>query len=130
MESYLRHQGRSFSQRFDANTYLLMTRALDFFDPASEWGGDLVAALEQARCDFLVLSFSTDWRFSAARSKEIVDALIAAGRNVVSAVIDSAHGHDSFLLPLPRYTSVFKAFMDRLASGAEAAAEAGSGDAP
>lgn len=131
VESYLRHQGRSFSQRFDANTYLLMTRALDFFDPAGEWGGDLVAALEQARSDFLVLSFSTDWRFSAARSKEIVDALIAAGRNVVSAVIESAHGHDSFLLPLPRYTSVFKAFMDRLAAGAgsAAAAEAGSGDA-
>ena len=126
MESYLRHQGQSFSRRFDANTYLLMTRALDFFDPAGECGGDLVAVLERAQSDFLVLSFSTDWRFSAARSKEIVDALIAAGKNVVSAVIDSEHGHDSFLLPLPRYISVFKAYMDRLAD----AAEAGASDAP
>ena len=124
VESYLRHQGRSFARRFDANTYLLMTRALDLFDPAGECGGDLVAALKQAQSDFLVLSFSTDWRFSAARSKEIVDALIAAGKNVVSAVIDSAHGHDSFLLPLPRYIGVLKAYMDRLA-----AAEAGSADA-
>jgi len=125
VESYLRHQGRSFARRFDANTYLLMTRALDLFDPAGECGGDLVAALKRAQSDFLVLSFSTDWRFSAARSKEIVDALIAAGKNVVSAVIDSAHGHDSFLLPLPRYIGVLKAYMDRLA----AAAEAGSADA-
>ena len=126
VESYLRHQGQSFSRRFDANTYLLMTRALDFFDPAGECGGDLVAALQRAQSDFLVLSFSTDWRFSAARSKEIVDALIAAGKNVVSAVIDSAHGHDSFLLPLPRYISVFKAYMDRLAAAAGSAASAGS----
>ncbi len=125
VESYLRHQGRSFARRFDANTYLLMTRALDLFDPAGECGGDLVAALRRAQSDFLVLSFSTDWRFSAARSKEIVDALIAAGKNVVSAVIDSAHGHDSFLLPLPRYVGVLKAYMNRLA----AAAEAGSADA-
>ena len=115
VESYLRHQARTFAQRFDANTYLLMTRALDLFDPAEDFGGDLVAALEQASADFLVLSFSTDWRFSAARSKEIVDALIAARKNVVSANIESEHGHDSFLMPLPRYVSVLKAYMDRLA---------------
>ena len=119
VESYLRHQARTFSQRFDANTYLLMTRALDFFDPAEDFDGDLVAALRQASADFLVLSFSTDWRFSAARSKEIVDALIAARKNVASANIESEHGHDSFLMPLPRYVSVFKAYMDRLAERAE-----------
>ena len=119
VESYLRYQGRSFSKRFDANTYLLMTRALDFFDPAEDFDGDLVAALRQASADFLVLSFSSDWRFSASRSKEIVDALIAARKNVVSANIESEHGHDSFLMPLPRYVSVFKAYMDRLAERAE-----------
>ena len=119
VESYLRHQARTFSQRFDANTYLLMTRALDFFDPAEDFGGDLVAALRQASADFLVLSFTTDWRFSAARSKEIVDALITARKNVVSANIESEHGHDSFLMPLPRYVKVFKAYMDRLAERTE-----------
>ena len=129
VESYLHYQGTSFSERFDANTYLLMTRALDYFDPALESGGDLVRALAETRAKFLVLSFLSDWRFSPARSDEIVDALIEARKDVVSANIDATHGHDSFLLPLPRYTSVFKAFMDRLAAGAEAAAEAGSGDA-
>ena len=119
VESYLRHQASTFSQQFDANTYLLMTRALDFFDPAEDFNGDLVAALRQASADFLVLSFTTDWRFSAARSKEIVDALITARKNVVSANIESEHGHDSFLMPLPRYVSVFKAYMDRLAERTE-----------
>ena len=119
VESYLRHQASTFSQQFDANTYLLMTRALDFFDPAEDFDGDLVAALRQASADFLVLSFTTDWRFSAARSKEIVDALITARKNVVSANIESEHGHDSFLMPLPRYVSVFKAYMDRLAERTE-----------
>ena len=116
VESYLRYQGQSFSKRFDANTYLLMTRALDYFDPAEKFGGDLVAALEQATAGFLVLSFTTDWRFSTARSKEIVDALIAARKNTVSAVIASQHGHDSFLLPLPRYVEVFGTYMNRLAA--------------
>ena len=119
VESYLRHQASTFSQQFDANTYLLMTRALDFFDPAEDFDGDLVAALRQASADFLVLSFTTDWRFSAARSKEIVDALITARKNVVSANIESEHGHDSFLMPLPRYVNVFKAYMDRLAERTE-----------
>lgn len=112
VESYLHHQGRSFTQRFDANTYLLMTRALDFFDPARETSGDLVAAFEQAQARFLVMSFTTDWRFSPERSKEIVDALIAAGKDVASTVIDSEHGHDSFLLPIDRYTSALRAYLD------------------
>ena len=114
VESYLQYQGRSFSQRFDANTYLLMTRALDYFDPASDFDNSLSAALAQTRCRFCVISFTTDWRFSAARSKEIVDALIRSQRNVCSAVIESEHGHDSFLLPIPRYFEVLGGFLNRL----------------
>lgn len=114
VESYLQYQGRSFSQRFDANTYLLMTRALDYFDPASDYDNSLSAALARTQCRFCVISFTTDWRFSTARSKEIVDALIAAKRNVCSAVIDTEHGHDSFLLPIPRYFDVLSGFLNRL----------------
>jgi len=114
VESYLRHQGQAFSRRFDANTYMLMTKALDYFDPASEHGDDLVATLAPAQAKFLVVSFTTDWRFSVQRSKEIVDALIAARKNVASAVIDSEHGHDSFLLPLPRYIDVLRSFLQRV----------------
>lgn len=114
VESYLRHQGRSFSQRFDANTYILMTRALDYFDPASECQDDLAAALAHCQSRFLVLSFSSDWRFSAERSNEIVAALIAAGKRVVSASIESTHGHDSFLLPIPRYFDVLGTYLARL----------------
>ena len=119
VESYLHHQGRSFSQTFDANTYLLMTRALDYFDPAREFSDDLVKALEVAECDYFVASFTTDWRFSPVRSREIVDALIRARRNVVSTVIDTPDGHDAFLLPIPRYLEVFGAYMRRVASKLE-----------
>lgn len=115
VESYLHHQGRSFSRAFDANTYLLMTRALDFYDPAGEHDGNLVTALGSARCRFLVLSFSTDWRFPVERSRELVDALVKAGKNVASAIIDTEHGHDSFLLPVPRYAQVLGAYLGRLA---------------
>jgi homoserine O-acetyltransferase len=115
VESYLHHQGRSFSKRFDANCYILMTKALDYFDPAREFDGDLVAALATASCKFCVLSFTSDWRFSAARSTEIVDALIAARKNVASAIIDSEHGHDSFLLPIPRYFDVLGGYLERIA---------------
>ena len=96
-----------------------MTRALDFFDPPPGSTTSLVAALRQATASFLVLSFTTDWRFAPARSKEIVDALIAARKNVVSAVIESEHGHDSFLLPLTRYIEVFRTYMNRLADESE-----------
>ncbi|MGD8830348.1 MAG: homoserine O-acetyltransferase [Pseudomonadales bacterium] len=119
VESYLHYQGRSFSQRFDANTYLLMTYALDYFDPAAERDDDLVRALEDTRCDFCVISFSSDWRFSATRSKEIADALIAARRNVVSCVIESDQGHDAFLLPIPRYFDVLGGYFDRIARDLE-----------
>jgi homoserine O-acetyltransferase/O-succinyltransferase len=115
VESYLQHQGRSFSQSFDANTYLLMTRALDYFDPAGEHGDDLVRALLEAASDFLVISFTTDWRFSVARSKEIVNALVRARRNVASAIIESEHGHDSFLLNIPRYFDVLGSYLARVA---------------
>ena len=114
VESYLRYQGSQFSTHFDANTYILMTRALDYFDLAREYDNDPVAAFRQASCDFLVLSFSTDWRFSPGRSQEIVDALIAAGRPVTYANIDADEGHDAFLMPIPRYLELFSAYMQRV----------------
>ena len=115
VESYLQYQGRSFSRRFDANTYLLMTRALDYFDPARDFDGDIVAAMRCAMANFLVVSFSTDWRFSPARSEEIVDALLRANRNVSYACIDSEHGHDTFLLEVPRYFDVLRTYLARVA---------------
>lgn len=114
VESYLRYQGSQFSGSFDANTYMLMTRALDYFDLAREYDDDPVAAFSHARCSFLVLSFSTDWRFSPRRSREIVDALIAADRPVSYAEIEANEGHDAFLLPIPRYLDVFGAYMQRV----------------
>ena len=121
VESYLHYQGRSFSGRFDANTYLLMTYALDYFDPASDYGNDLVAALSATTCDFCVLSFSSDWRFSPARSREITNALITARKNVVSCEIESEHGHDSFLLRIDRYFDVLGAYFHRRAEEADLA---------
>ncbi|KGE79263.1 homoserine O-succinyltransferase MetX [Halomonas salina] len=115
VESYLRYQGDTFSTSFDANTYLLMTKALDYFDPAAAHGGDLAAALAPAACPFLVVSFTSDWRFPPSRSKELANALIRAGKAVSYANIDSPHGHDAFLLPEPRYLAVFAAFMQRVA---------------
>ena len=115
VQSYLRYQGSQFSESFDANTYMLMTRALDYFDLAREYGDDPVAAFRQASCSFLVVSFTTDWRFSPSRSREIVDALIAAGRPVTYADIEADEGHDAFLLPIPRYIDLFSAYMARVA---------------
>ncbi|SDL84768.1 homoserine O-acetyltransferase [Modicisalibacter muralis] len=114
VESYLRYQGDMFSTAFDANTYLLMTKALDYFDPAGAHGGDLAAALAPAQCPFLVVSFSTDWRFAPERSRELVDALVRAGKSVSYAEIDSLYGHDAFLLPDERYQAVFSGFMKRV----------------
>ena len=115
VESYLHYQGTSFSERFDANTYLLMTHALDYFDPALEFDGDLVRALRDVTAKFLVLSFSSDWRFPPARSDEIVDALIEARKDVVSATIEAPNGHDSFLLPNARYFDVLGGYLDAVA---------------
>lgn len=116
VEGYLRHQGNSFVDRFDANTYLLMTKALDYFDPAREHGDDLAAAFRRSVAKFLVVSFSVDWRFSPARSREIVKALVAAGREVSYAVIDSQLGHDDFLMPIPQYHAVLRNYLDRVAT--------------
>lgn len=114
VESYLRYQGANFAENFDANTYILMTRALDYFDLAREYGDDPAAAFSHAQSDFLVISFSTDWRFSPARSKEIVDALIKARKHVSYADIESKFGHDAFLLKDPRFEAVFHAYMKRV----------------
>ncbi len=115
VESYLRHQGETFSRNFDANTYLLMTKALDYFDPAREYDHSLEKAMEQTRCNFLVMSFNSDWRFAPERSREIVNALVQAGRDVSYAEIDTPKGHDAFLLPIPEYTKLFSAYMGRVA---------------
>ena len=115
IESYLRYQGDKFSEYFDANTYLLITRALDYFDPARAHGGDLTKALARAAAKFLVVSFTTDWRFSPLRSREIVKALLDNKRDVSYAEIDAPHGHDAFLLDDPRYHNVVRAYFERVA---------------
>ena len=115
IESYLRYQGDKFSEYFDANTYLLITRALDYFDPARAHGGDLSRAFAVAADKkFLIVSFTTDWRFSTARSREIVKALVDNRINVSYAEIDAPHGHDAFLLEDPRYHGVLKAYFQRI----------------
>ena len=114
IESYLRHQGDKFSTFFDANTYLITTKALDYFDPAYAYGGDLKAALARATADFLVVSFSTDWRFSPARSREIVNALKHNRRHVAYAEIDCDGGHDSFLLDDAHYHAVMRAYLENI----------------
>jgi homoserine O-acetyltransferase len=114
IESYLRHQGDKFSDYFDANTYLLITRALDYFDPARAHDGNLTAALARAMCKFLLVSFTTDWRFSPARSREIVKALLENRRDVSYAEIDAPHGHDAFLLDDPRYLNAVRAWFNRI----------------
>ncbi|MBK7117957.1 MAG: homoserine O-acetyltransferase [Comamonadaceae bacterium] len=115
IESYLRYQGDKFSEYFDANTYLLITRALDYFDPARNHGGNLSAALAAASCQFLLVSFTTDWRFSPKRSREIVKALVDNRRDVSYAEIDAPHGHDAFLLDDARYMAVIRSYFDRVA---------------
>ncbi len=119
IESYLRHQGDKFSEYFDANTYLLITRALDYFDPAREHGGDLTAAFAAARCKFQLVSFTTDWRFSPQRSREIVKALVDNRLDVGYAEIDAPHGHDAFLLDDPRYHGVLRERFANIAAEAE-----------
>lgn len=112
IESYLRYQGDSFAKSFDANSYIRITKALDYFDLAREYGDDPIAAFSHAQAKFLVVSFSTDWRFAPSRSREIVDALVGANKAVVYAEIDSKHGHDAFLLPDARYEGVLKRYLD------------------
>jgi len=112
IESYLRYQGDKFAEYFDANTYLLITRALDYFDPAGESGGDLGRALAKATAKFLLVSFTTDWRFAPARSREIVKALVGNQRDVSYAEIDAPHGHDAFLLDDARYMGVVRSYFN------------------
>jgi homoserine O-acetyltransferase len=114
IESYLRYQGDKFSEYFDANTYLLITRALDYFDPARSYGGDLSAAFARTAAKFLLVSFTTDWRFSPARSREMVQALIDNQRDVSYAEIDAPHGHDAFLLDDARYMNVVRSYFARI----------------
>jgi homoserine O-acetyltransferase len=117
IESYLRHQGDKFSEYFDANTYLLITRALDYFDPASEHGGDLAAAFAPARDNgFLIVSFTTDWRFAPERSREIVKSLVDNRIAVSYAEIEAPHGHDAFLLDDARYHGVLRSYFERVAN--------------
>jgi homoserine O-acetyltransferase len=115
IESYLRYQGDKFATYFDANTYLLMTKALDYFDPAHDFDGDLNKAFSRAKADFVVISFSTDWRFSPQRSREIVRPLLHNRRNVSYAEITSAHGHDSFLMQDAYYFDVVRSYLDKVA---------------
>jgi homoserine O-acetyltransferase/O-succinyltransferase len=115
IESYLRYQGDKFSDYFDANTYLLITRALDYFDPAAEHGGDLARTFAQVQAKFLLVSFTTDWRFSPARSHELVKALVAQRKHVSYAEIDAPHGHDAFLLDDARYHGVLRTYFEWVA---------------
>jgi len=118
IESYLRYQGDKFSAYFDANTYLLITKALDYFDPARHFGGDLTRTLAKTQAQFLVISFTTDWRFSPERSREIVHSLISNKRRVTYAEIDAPHGHDAFLLDDARYLNLVRAYFERIAGEA------------
>ncbi|PKO63580.1 MAG: homoserine O-acetyltransferase [Betaproteobacteria bacterium HGW-Betaproteobacteria-16] len=114
MESYLRYQGDKFAEAFDANTYLRMTRALDYFDPALEHGGNLSAALAGVKAKFLVVSFTSDWRFSPTRSREIMKALLDNECAVSYAEVTAAHGHDAFLMPDPHYHDILRNYLQNI----------------
>ncbi len=117
VESYLRYQGQSFVEKFDANTYLLMTKALDYFDPAADYDNDLAKAMARARAEFMVMAFTSDWRFAPSRSREIVKALVDSRKPVSYAEIEAHHGHDAFLMPIPDYLATFTAYMTRVREG-------------
>ena len=114
MESYLRYQGDKFAGEFDANTYLRMTRALDYYDPAYAFGGDLSAALSKVKAQFLVVSFTSDWRFSPARSREIVKALLDNELTISYAEVTAAHGHDAFLMPDAHYHAILRGYFNKV----------------
>lgn len=119
VESYLRYQGRKFVSEFDANTYIMMTKTLDHFDPAREHDNDLSAALARATARFLVIAFTSDWRFSPARSREIVRALLHTDKEVVYGHVEANEGHDAFLMKIPYYVDIFNAYMGRVADAVE-----------
>ena len=114
VESYLHYQGERFSENFDANTYLLMTKALDYFDPSVDYGGDLSQGFSQSNCKFLLISFSTDWRFPPERSREIVEDLLKVNKKVTYLEIEADQGHDAFLLPIPRYVAALRSYLSRV----------------
>ncbi len=114
VESYLHYQGERFSERFDANTYLLMTKALDYFDPSVDYDGDLSRTFAKSNCRFLLISFSSDWRFPPERTREIVDALLEARKRVSYLEIEADQGHDAFLLPVPRYMEALTTYLRRV----------------
>jgi homoserine O-acetyltransferase len=120
IESYLRYQSTSFVGRFDANTYLLMTKALDYFDPAKAFNDDLNQTMAQIQAKSLVVSFTSDWRFSPMRSREIVNAMLAAGKSVTYAEVEAHQGHDAFLMPIPRYLEIFGSYMNQVAEEVKA----------
>jgi homoserine O-acetyltransferase len=115
VQSYLQYKGEAFSGKFDANSYLLMTKALDYFDPSVDYDGDLSRAFVDSDCKFLVVSFTSDWRFSPERSREIVQTLLKARKDVSYLDVEADEGHDAFLLPIPRYMQALQAYMDRVA---------------
>lgn len=115
VESYLRYQGEKFADAFDANSYLLMTKALDYFDPARDYDGDLVKAVEQIQAKTFIASFSSDWRFSPQRSRELLDALVAANKPVQYIALESANGHDAFLMDDPHYQTAIRIYFNRIA---------------
>lgn len=114
VESYLHYQGERFSNNFDANTYLLMTKALDYFDPSTDFDNDLSKAFADATCKFLLISFSTDWRFPPERSRELVEILLSASCNVSYLEIEADEGHDAFLMPIPEYMEALRAFLSNI----------------
>jgi len=119
VESYLRYQSSNFVEHFDANTYLLMTKALDYFDPAQDFNNDLVATVAPIQAKSLIISFTSDWRFSPERSQEIVNALLRAGKAVSYAEIEATQGHDAFLMPIPRYLDIMRSYLQKVAHGSE-----------
>ena len=128
VESYLRYQGDKFADYFDANTYLLITKTLDYFDPAVDYNFDLSKAFTESQCKFLVVSFTSDWRFPPERSREIVNVLLKAKKPVSYLNIDADQGHDAFLMPIPRYINALKSYLGCVAaevSGAQGAGHAG-----
>ncbi|MFO8025241.1 homoserine O-acetyltransferase [Thiohalophilus sp.] len=117
VESYLRYQGKSFVEKFDANTYLLMTKVLDYFDPAKDYGDDLATALSDSKAEFFIASFTGDWRFAPERSREIVKALVKGRKNVSYSEITAHHGHDAFLMPIDDYMDALRTYMNRVEQG-------------
>ena len=114
IESYLNYQGDKFAKEFDANTYIRMTKALDYYDPANGSKRNLSKVFKKIKSKFLVISFTSDWRFSPDRSKEIVKALLDNNIDVKYAEITATSGHDAFLMEEPRYHAILKSYFNKM----------------